>query len=271
MVVFAIDRPSPDARLLENFGGNKNGTPLLGDIFAAEGPVFAAEEGELVFKANAEERAGRIPSTMGAWVAVDHGNNMLSVYGHLQDESSDLDTKLEKTDLVGMAGKTGWAKSEGFNLTIFDRKEKRWVNPSLVVSSVEDTRTPSIQYVRLRNSAGREIDISQTRTISQGRWSIIVYAEDTQFSFTDSLMPSKITCSVNGLEAGALALETFYARDGNLMMYRNGLIPVSQIYQFFPAVEAGETWFNRGQATLEVIVEDIAKNKRVALYKLFVE
>jgi hypothetical protein len=55
------------------------------------------------------------------------------------------------------------------------------------------------------------------------------------------------------------------------MVYRNGLAPVRQIYAPFPAVEVGEAWFTRGQATLEVIVQDVTGNARSVVSRLAVE
>jgi hypothetical protein len=64
-------------------------------------------------------------------------------------------------------------------------------------------------------------------------------------------------CSVNGTETGRLRFENFTARDGMLMAYRNGLVPVKQIYAHYPAYELGEISFSRGQARLEIIVQNI--------------
>jgi hypothetical protein len=85
------------------------------------------------------------------------------------------------------------------------------------------------------------------------------------------LAPFRIVCSVNGVETGGLNFETYSARDGSLMVYRNGLIPVEQVYAPCPAYEIGEIRFTRGQAILEVIAQDIAGNSRNAVYRLQVE
>jgi hypothetical protein len=269
--VSSMDLPSLEAKLVENFGSNTNGEPILGDVWAAEGPVFASDNGELIFRRNTEDEASGVPSTLGTWLVIDHGDGILSIYGRLQEDSRPLSNNIEKNDVIGFAGNSGWSKKEGFNFTIFDRKERRWVNPALVIKQPPETRSPSVQYVALRNAEGREVDLAASRNIRQGRWKIIVQAVDTQINYNDNLAPAKIISSVNGSEAGSIAFETFSARDGVLMMYRNGLVPVSQIYGPYPALEAGEAWFNRGQAQLEIIVEDIAGNSRRLQYRLSVE
>jgi hypothetical protein len=158
--------------------------------------------------------------------------------------------------VIVVSGRSGWSKTEGFYLSIFDRKERRWVNPSLIISAIPDTRTPSIRSVKLKNSSNQIIDLASIRTVRQGTYTILVHTEAPRVKTSDPpLMPLRIICSVNGIEAGYLAFETFSARDGVLMMFRNGLVPTSQIYTYDPAVETGEVFFNRGQVRLEIIVQ----------------
>jgi hypothetical protein len=83
-------------------------------------------------------------------------------------------------------------------------------------------------------------------------------------------VPQRIVCSVNGAEAGSLNFEAFSARDGVLMVYRNGLVPVRQVYSVFPAFEAAEVFLTRGQANLEIIVQDIAGNSNTVVTRLIV-
>jgi hypothetical protein len=84
------------------------------------------------------------------------------------------------------------------------------------------------------------------------------------------LAPQRIVCSINGAEAGSLNFEAVSARDGVLMVYRNGLVPAKQIYSDFPAFEAADVFLNRGQAALEVIVQDVAGNSRSAVSRMIV-
>jgi outer membrane usher protein FimD/PapC len=55
------------------------------------------------------------------------------------------------------------------------------------------------------------------------------------------------------------------------MVDRNGLTPVNKVYAPYPAFEVGDVWLTRGQATLEVIVQDIAGNERSAAVRFTVE
>jgi hypothetical protein len=171
-----------------------------------------------------------------------------------------------------MAGRSGWSDVRGFYFSIFDRKERRWVNPSMIIAPLPDTRAPVIHSVLLKNAEKRVFDLAQLRNVSQGRYNIFVIASDTRQSANETpIAPYRIICTLNGSEIGTLNFETYSARDGILTIYRNGLTSVKQIYALSPGFEVGEAWFTRGQAVLEIIVQDISGNTQSIQYRLQVD
>jgi hypothetical protein len=271
--VYAMDWPVENGNLISNFGWNDGGKPVLGVIFEAEGTVGAAEDGELIFSQYGFRSAARIPTPQGAWIALDHGEGIISIYAGLDEEERfELPATLEKNTPLGAAGLSGWSEQRGFHFSLFDRKERRWVNPSMIISPLPDTRAPVIQAVTLRNAENRLIDPAQVRSVSQGRYTVLVTAADTRIGPNESpLAPYRITCVINGSEAGTLNFETYSARDGSLMVYRNGLVPVTQVYDPAPGFEVGEAWLTRGQAVLEILAQDITGNLQSARYQIAVE
>jgi hypothetical protein len=270
----AMDWPSPGGIMAGNFGSNNEGSPLLGNAFESEGSVTAADRGELLFRRRFQDDcASRLPSPLGAWLALDHGDGIISIYSRIAEgDPANVPGGVEKNSPLGGAGTSGWSNKKGFYFSLFDRRERRWINPSMIISPMEDARPPLIISVRLTDTAGSSIDPGQTRTVSQGRYIISIGASDTLREGGESpLAPHRIVCMVNGVEIGALNFETYSARDGSLMVYRNGLIPVKEVFAPYPAWEVGEIRFTRGQAVLEVIAQDIAGNSRNAVFRLQVE
>jgi hypothetical protein len=270
-MAYGMDWPSGGA-LINNFGQNEDGSPVLGDSFETEGPVRAAERGEMIFVHEDSQLSSRLPSPMGSWIALDHGEGLVSIYSRLDEKSLRVgpgSTYIEKNTILGMAGQSGWSTRRGFHFSLFDRKERRWVNPSMIITPLLDTRPPTIQSVFFRNAQGRVIYPAQTRVISQGRYTISV---DTMLGFNERPQaPYRIVCTINGSEIGSLTFDTFSARDGVLMIYRNGLVPVKQVYALSPAFEVGEVLFPRGQVTLDIIVSDIAGRSQSASFRFSVE
>jgi hypothetical protein len=269
----ALDWPSSEAKQTANFGMNERGLPLLGMNFEASGDVFSADAGEIIFLASEQDSGRSIPNPLGEWVAIDHGEGLVGIYAKGDNIRENAALKKTGADTVlAKTGKTGWTVQNGFYFSIFDRKERRWVNPQIIAGQLPDTIPPVIQSVVLRGEGGQRIDLAQTRTIRQGRYAIEVQATDRAESAAGILAPYRIICSLNGVEVGILALEIFSARDGVLMIYGNGLVPVSQVYTSANALAAADDIrFTRGQASLEIIVQDFNRNTRRASYHLFIE
>jgi hypothetical protein len=279
--------------MVSNFGLNLDGRPAVGVSFETEEPVRAAEAGEIFFSHSSDNTASRLPSPMGSWLALDHGDGLISVYSRFDETSGgqeavsrgpDLSTaQVDRNAIIARAGSSGWSAFRGFFFAIFDRRERRWVNPAMIIAPLPDTHPPQIVSVTLIAEDGRQISLSrlpragvQTGAvqgrISQGRYRIAVEATDTRLEAGEKeLAPHRILCLVNGVETGALNFETYSARDGVLMVDRNGLTPVEKVYAPYPAFEVGNVWLTRGQATLEVIVQDIAGNERSSAVRFTVE
>jgi hypothetical protein len=270
-----MDWPSPNGTLVSNFGWNEGGTPALGVSFAGAGPVQAADDGELLFVQDSSNTASQLPEPLGAWLAVDHGD-LISIYSRLDDRQAGelflaLPNRIQKNTEIGTAGVSGWTRLNGFHFSLFDRKDRRWVNPSMIMTPLPDTRPPIIRGLSLKNSDGQVIESSQAR-IAQGRYTIAVDVTDTLTSPADPpLAPHRIVCTMNGSEVGELIFETYSARDGMLMVYRNGLVPVKQVYALAPFYEVGEALFTRGQVALEIIAYDIAGSAQSAVYRFAVD
>jgi len=272
-VIFAMDWPLQEARVTQNFGSNDQGTPDVGTMLEGEGIVFATGPGELIFSSSGKETASRLPSPLGAWSAIAHSDGLVSIYSRYKEEGRQPQPSyMELGSPIARSGVSGWSRNKGVYYILYDRKERRWVNALMVISMPPDTAEPVIWSVQLQNSSGRLLEGGQIRTISQGRYSIIVNATDTLLDARGPrLPPHRILCSVNGEQIGSLSFDTMNAKDGVLMVNRNGQAPAKRVYANYPAFEIGEVLFNRGQANLEIIVQDLAGNSRSTIIRIIVE
>jgi len=276
----AMNWPSVNGVLVSNFGANNNGQPVLGMVFAGGEEILAAESGEIIFSRSKNDPASRLPSPLGAWTAVDHGDGLISIYSRYaeippqfpSEENIEVKTHIEKQQPIAFSGVSGWSVSDGFYFMIFDRRERRWINPAMIITPAQETRPVQILSVELRNTQGLVVPAQQAafRNLTQGRYSVHVNAAggiSRAFpqAFTGRIgqfAPQRIVCSVNGAEVGSLNFEAVSARDGILMVSRNGLVSAKQVYTNSPSFEAAEVFLTRGQVTLEVIVQDISGDSR---------
>jgi hypothetical protein len=179
--------------------------------------------------------------------------------------------RVRRGEPIAASGRSGWTNQKGFYFALFDRRERRWVNPSLIIAPLADSSAPQILLVQLRSPDGLIIPPGQTR-IGQGPYSIVVTVTDTlSRSSPVRLAPHRLMVSLNGVEAGSLSFETYSVRNGTLVLSRNGLVPVSLVYAPYPAFDLGETWFTRGQTSLELIARDVMGNESSSIRRLEVE
>jgi len=264
----AMGWPSQEAVLIRNFGSNDSGSPVLGMIFEGGSEVLAAEKGEVIFSRNRNDAASRLPSPLGAWAAVDHGDGLISIYSRLAEVESVGHTTVEKQQTIASSGVSGWSSRNGFYFIVFDRRERRWVNPAMIITPVREAVRPlQILSVNLRNAQGQVV---QSPILSQGRYTVLVNASGSSAWAAQQHAPQRIVCSVNGAEVGSINFEAVSARDGVLLISRNGLVPARQVYSAFPSFETAEVFLTRGLVTLEVIVQDIAGNPRSYVNRLTV-
>jgi len=279
----AMNWPSNNAVLVHNFGANNRGQPVLGMVFGEGEQILAAESGEIIFFRNKNDsrlvnEASRLPAPLGAWTAIDHGDGLISIYSRYAYEQDELpvdrDIRVEKEQPIASSGISGWSAQRGFYFMIFDRRERRWINPAMIITPMRETRPPQILSTELRNAQGNVVG---SRNIPQGRYTVLVNvaggAPRTMPAWQTAAAqyaPHRIVCSVNGAEVGSLIFEAVSARDGILMVSRNGLVPAKQVYANSPSFEAAEVFLTRGQVTLEVIVQDITGASHSVVSRLVV-
>jgi hypothetical protein len=141
----------------------------------------------------------------------------------------------------------------------------------MIITPLKESAAPQIISVSLKNDEIIPLTSPQPRAVGQGRYSVLVNAASVLAAARERLLaPQRIVCSVNGAEAGSLNFEAVSARDGILMVYRTGLVPAKQVYAEFPSFEIAAVVLSRGQATLEIIVQDIAGNSRNSLSRVIV-
>ena len=269
--LFPMHWPSPSALISRNFGWNQSGLPHLGVTFDDGLAITAAGAGELLFYRHEGDTASRLPSPLGSWLALDHGNGIISIYSRFSDNSREaLPLLIEEGFILGEPGISGWSSRRGFYFQLFDRRGRRWINPALLIHARDQTAPPQILSVRLKDAQGRSFNPAQVGTLPQDRYVISVEAI-ARSARGLPLAPYRIIASVNGREVGALNFETYSTRDGSLMVYRNGLVPVRRVFAEVPAHAVAEVWFTRGQTTLEVIVQDIAGTSRSVVHRFTVQ
>lgn len=93
--------------------------------------VMAAADGKIVGIGNNGQYA------YGRWMAIDHGNGLVTMYGHLSAYSKKVGDKVKQGDTIGKSGNTGYSTGPHLHFTVFSTKSFDVV-PSKSIKSVKD-------------------------------------------------------------------------------------------------------------------------------------
>lgn len=93
--------------------------------------ILAAADGKVIATGNNGRYA------YGRWIAVDHGNGIVTMYGHLSSIVKSKGSSVKEGDTIAKSGNTGNSTGPHLHFTVFSAKSFEVV-PSKYVSSVKD-------------------------------------------------------------------------------------------------------------------------------------
>lgn len=93
--------------------------------------VLAAGDGKVVAIGNNGKYA------YGRYIAIDHGNGLVTMYGHLSAATAKLGSKVKKGDAIARSGNTGYSTGPHVHFTVFATKSFEIVK-SKTIASVKD-------------------------------------------------------------------------------------------------------------------------------------
>lgn len=76
-------------------------------------PILAAAEGKVLAVGNNGKYA------YGKWVAIDHGNGLVTMYGHLSVQKVSKGESVKRGEVIGLMGNTGFSTGPHVHFTVF--------------------------------------------------------------------------------------------------------------------------------------------------------
>lgn len=142
--------PVTDPIMKSTFGESRNDHFHDGiDLVSNNKSVYPVGAGKLMFVWN------RIYFPLenywggGNFKIISHGNNILSVYMHLED-GDDLKAAYTESDVIGYFGNTGHSYGPHIHFTFLDQVKKESINPLLNLPLLTDTKAPQILYFYIK-------------------------------------------------------------------------------------------------------------------------
>jgi hypothetical protein len=272
-IVAALDWPLAKPQPAALFGTSAYGGFVTGVELSSDADlVKAADDGELAFVFDGNN-ASRIPSAIGSYMAVEHQRGIVGVYAELTEGSaSSYLKKVNKGNILGTAGASGWTKGSGLSFKLFDRAAGRWVNPLLLMPPLDDKAQPLIRSAALMRD-GKLYPLGETKSLPQGQYTVVVDAVDSlQASWTAAApAPYFLRVVVDGAKAGELSFDVAEQKGGKLMIGSQSPRSFNDCYLPDGKIILASRVFARGKSVIQILVRDYAGNERQASWALILE
>lgn len=167
----ALDWPADTQNFLRLFG------QCIGEYTFEQGLAFentstvrAADDGILLIALDKKYGTGAFPSTLGNALVFLHDDGLQTVYGNLDDTVVFRNrTTTESNAVIGRTGNSGWGNPNDLIFQVSDNQKKVYINPLLLLPSVNDKIAPQIQNIILINEQNAVFQMNGQKKYSAGK------------------------------------------------------------------------------------------------------
>jgi hypothetical protein len=255
--------------VLETFGTpGECGFNLGMGIASAEPVVRAVDGGELVFYSEGREGSLR---ALGAWAAVAHEKDLVSVYADMQAGSvPEYLRDVPRSSVLGLA-RAGQGKRSRMRFMLYDRVKSQWINPYLFLDSLRDSRPPQIRSVSLKRDA-QPVDLSKGLTLRQGMSELVADLGDSAEAGREARdAPFQVQVLVNGVERINLIWDTAREEGGRILLFGAQGRSCEELLAAGGGLRLGLVPIVRGKTDFQIIVSDFSRNSRSISFLLRAE
>lgn len=268
-MVIAFDWPQSVAGTSEI---NKSFGELQGDIFntslifSKAEDVQSTEAGQLMaILGQSSREMGWAPTTLGNAVILAHENNLLTVYGNLQDIDVDANASfIAKNSVLGTGGNSAWQQGyAGLHFQAIDTEKDMIINPRILLPQIPEEKKISITHITAINKQGEVFDLYNNMTLPATTYSFYRAIEQNTGS------PYITSVAINGAEVEAITYDVLVHKRNVLTVDGKNFYAASEIYpekdrQFLTTVS-----LSPGKNTFTLRVKDINGKETTLTYTIY--
>ncbi len=266
--VIAFEWPADSGRFRYGFGAQREGFLRGIEFGSADGLVHAADDGEMTFSAVGSRLPGGYPLPGGSLIVIAHPADMTTIYTGLRPDSvSSYLKNVRKGDILGRSDLA--RSSRGLTFYAFDARERRFINPLILMPTPLDDKPPVIRSVSL-SMEGVEARLDQAKAVRQGAYYFLIDAYDASPSGEPS-SPFDLGVLIDGSERDRVVYDAAWASGGRAHLF-GGVGRIEDSYLTDDGrVRLGPYSLSRGRVVISVAVSDYASNKREQTYSISVQ
>lgn len=268
----ALEWPTDTQNFLRLFGQriNKN-TFEQGLTFEEATTVRAADDGILLITLDKKYGTGAFPSTLGNALVFLHDDGLQTVYGNLDDITVFRNrVTTESAAVIGRTGNSGWGNPNDLIFQVSDNQKKVYINPLLLLPSVNDKIAPQIQDIILINEQNTVFQMSGQKNVRQGSYELYADISDTVMKGGHDFSPFRITIFVNGTNIRTIPFETITQKDGESYL-GNTAFTDTLLYRRKNGLYLGKIILSRGKSDILITARDITGNEKSEQFTIQVD
>ena len=229
------------------FGQLRGGTINTSLIFSKNDEVKASDAGRILAVISEHGDDELFESTLGNAVILQHQNDMLTVYGNLEESVQN-----------NLSGETNIQKGR---FLVVDTRNQNYINPRILMPRIGSELELTIKNLEFMNKNGVSYNLLTTKTFYAGTYRIYRERQETS-------MPYKTSVYVNGALVDSITYETLLAKDGKICT--NGKVnhPVKEVYPDKNKQLVAEFSLPKGHNTVTVIVANILGQEKTLTYNI---
>ena len=268
----ALEWPADTQKFLRLFGQRiGENTFEQGLTFEDVTAVRAADDGILLIALDKKYGTGSFPSTLGNALIFLHDDGLQTVYGNL-DDTTMFRTRVttEAATVIGRTGNSGWGEPNALIFQVSDNQKKVYINPLLLLPSVNDKIAPQIQNIVLINEQDTAFQVSGQKNVRQGSYELYADISDTVVQGGHSFSPFRITIFVNGTNIRTIPFEIITQKDGSSYL-GNTAITDTLLYRRKGELYLWKIILNRGKSDILITARDITGNEKSERFTIQVD
>lgn len=265
--LFAMDWPLEGGRYRFGFGSYRK-IFLPGIEFPADGSVIKApQDGEVLFCTSGSDILGSYPLYGNSLLVLSHEASLLSIYSGLQlDTMTNYVKSFRKGDVLGKTTEKPNMHSPASY--IFDTKERRFINPLILMPQVHDDKAPFLRSVSLVGE-GSELMLDQVKSLKQGKYKLFMDAGDISPAGAQSSC-WEIRVLIDGSEKTRIQYDAAWASEGKSYLFGSSGLSETAYYADDGRLIFGPYNLPRGKLIITLICLDYSQNKREQSYSISV-
>ena len=268
---YAFEWPVENPSLLRLFAQRDEASVSQSLVFKEVDTVRASGYGKHIISIEEKNSRRFFPSTLGNALVFIDDEGLQSVYANLSD--TDLFTSRKETEsgsIIGHTGNSAWTEEKSLIFQVADVRNNVLINPLLFMPEIEEKIQPQIKNTVLSGTDNQPINLENMKKIKQGSYNLYSSVYDFIEKDGPSLVPFRITVSINGMNIADLPFEVL-SSDGKSLYLKDKKTSLSLLYQKDGAIHLGKINLPSGKIELIITAFDKSGNEKSASFIFQVE